>query len=130
MITGTNFLTKGNASMNIKIALVVFTSLFTMNAFAEITTFNTWRAKKDAKQEDVVSAVKALNAATRGADGLISKKTYYNSDAKSFVDIIVWRDQAAADKVSKEQSERPEFAKLAEIIDVESIHSTEYKAVD
>lgn len=116
--------------MKKSLALLVLSSLFTMNAFAEITTFNTWRAKKDAKQEDIVAAVKALNASVKGADGLISKKTYYNANNGSFVDIIVWRDQAAADKVSKEQEEKPEFSKLAEIIDVESINSTEHKAID
>lgn len=110
--------------------LLVITSLFTMNAFADITTFNSWRAKKEAKQADVVEAIKSLKAATKGADGLISKKTYYNADSNSFVDIIVWRDQAAADKVSKAQEEKPEFAKLAEIIDIESIRTSEHKLID
>lgn len=111
-------------------ALLALTSLFSINAFAEITTFNSWRAKKDAKHADVVEAVKTLNAATKGADGLISKKTYYNAESNSWTDIIVWRDQAAADKVSKEQGAKPEFEKLGEIIDLDSIRTVEQKLIE
>lgn len=116
--------------MKKSLAVLALSTLFTLNAFADITTFNSWRAKKDAKQDDVVAAVKALNAATKGSEGLISKKTYYNADSKTFVDVIVWKDQASADKVAKDQAEKPEFAKLAEVIDVESINTTEQKLID
>lgn len=116
--------------MKKSLALLALTSLFSLNALADITTYNSWRPIKDAKDADVISAIKALNNATKNSAGLISKKTYYMADTKTYVDIVVWRDQESADKVSKEQADKPEFEKLGAIIDMDSIQTSELKPVE
>lgn len=110
--------------------LLLTLMMCSFSAFAEVTDIVRWKPEANASHEQVVEAVKKLKSMSTDVKGLISKKTYYDKDSKSWIDIVVWTDRASADAFEASKKDKPELAEIGKVIDLESVSTSSYSEVE
>ena len=112
-----------------KLSIVLALMMLSLPAFADITEVVRWKPKVGATHAQVVEAVKKLKQLSGNVPGLVSKKTYYDSSANAWIDIVVWRDKASSDAYDA-QEPTPELEAIGKIIDFESVVTSDYSEIE
>lgn len=113
-----------------KLLIVMSLMMFSFSSLAEITEVVRWKPKDKVSHEQVVSAVKQLKSVSKGVKGLVSKKTYYDSATKTWIDIVVWQDRASADAFETSKAKIPELEAIGDIIDFDSAVTSNYTEIE
>lgn len=113
-----------------KLFTVFALMMFSIHAFADVTEVVRWKPKAGATHAQVVEAVKKLKQMSNNVPGLVSKKTYYDSSANAWIDIVVWRDKASSDAFDAAQEPTPELDAIGKVIDFESMVTSDYSEIE